>query len=206
MKGKTGENVTALKIKDCTVNDIENVVKLVSLLWADTQNDTSAELQSLYNQYVISYYFIPKSDFNLVALENGKICACLLAAKLQDIKNNLADEWIAGQSLPPEVRDHISEFKAGLDSMCEAECQYAKKNEAVLLFFGSVRKGAGKMLMAEFERRCVGQNISSMILWTDERCDFDYYRNKGFDEVAQFPSPVAIDGRRFKTWIFRKNF
>lgn len=80
--------------------------------------------------------------------------------------------------MPPEVRDHIDEFKAGLDSMCEAE----------------------------FERRCVGQNISNMILWTDERCDFDYYRNKSFDEVAQFPSPVAIDGRRFKTWIFHKNF
>lgn len=201
-----GEELTSLTIQDFTANHIENVVDLVSLLWHNPQEDRPAKLQSLLNQYIIRYYFIPRSNFNLVASEGGKICACLMAAKVKDVKNHSADEWVGGRLTTAADLACLSEIKAGLDAMRDVEHQHAKENEAALLFFGSTRKGAGKLLMSEFEKRCKEQGVSSMILWTDERCDYDYYYKKGFEEVLKLPSPTLVDGRHLETWVFRKEF
>lgn len=195
-----------LNVQDFTAGHIDKITELIDQLWHNPSDEMSKELHSLAHQCILRYYYVPSSHFNLVAIEGGEICACLLAARACDLKNNLANEWLAGCSFRTDVLNHIQETKAYLDSMCNAENHYAAGNEAVLLFFGSVRKGAGRELMTEFEKRCKEQNIGSMILWTDESCNYGYYYQKGFEEVAKFPSPTATNGKHFMTWIFRKHF
>ena len=193
-------------IQDFTTNDFDKVAELIAQLWDGSSDEIPEELDSIYHQYVLRYYYVPSSHFNLVAMQGGEICACLLAAPAYDLKNNLADEWIKDRLHGTDAKKYFQELKTYLDSMSETEHSHAKENEAVLLFFGSIRKGAGKTLMDEFEKRCKEHSINSMLLWTDEMCNYDYYYQKGFEEVAKAPSSAMVDGKNVMTWIFRKNF
>ena len=193
-------------IQDFTANQLGSVSKLIVQLWDNSAGEMPKELDSLFNEYVLRYYYVPSSNFNLVAKTDGEICGCLLAAPACDLKNNTADEWIKGRLHGADAVNCFNEIKSYIDSMRELEHQYANENEAILLFFASIQKGSGKALMAEFEKRCREQNIDSMLLWTDDSCNYEYYYRKGFEEVSKSISPTMMGGRNTTTWVFRKKF
>lgn len=196
--------MSELEIQKFSADNLKEVAELIKSLWNNSESDMPEQLLSLYNEYVLRYYFVEKSPFNLVAIKDDKIVACLLAANAKDIKHNLADDWIKQYLTDKETIEYYNNFKKYIDSMRDAEHLYAKDNEAVLLFFGSAYKGAGKFLMNELEKRCKEQGVNSMLLWTDESCNYNYYYKKGFEEVLKTPSKVEFDGKYPMTWIFRK--
>ncbi len=197
--------MNALTIENFSAGNLADAAELMAQIWGEDAN-IPKDLQRLNNQYFARYYYAPESDFNLIATENGKFCACLLAAPADKHETASADQWLVEHLPTGEYAEHFQKLQAHLNYMREAELRYALKNEALLLFFGSVRKGAGKLLMAEFMKRCKAQSIESMLLWTNELCDYDYYYQHGFTEIAKFPASMPLGGQQLMTWFFRKHF
>ena len=91
-----------------------------------------------------------------------------------------------------------------VNSNSDAERRAALPGEVLLLLFGSLQRGCGRIMMEAFESECRKNGVGSYLLWTDETCDFEYYRKNRFTAVAHFPCAAAIKGKHLETWLFRK--
>ena len=184
---------------------LEAAGELTLKVWGNEIPEIPVPFRPRLYRYLVRYYYMPESALNFAAEEDGALCALLLAAPVQAVHSTDADQWIMEQLKNDEEKQVFSFYKNYLDSNRAAEKKFARPDEAALLLFESVRKGAGRMLLQEFERGCRDRKIPGMLLWTDETCDFDYYNRNGFTAVADFQS-VPLFGRQFRTWLFRKEF
>ena len=184
---------------------LEAAGELTLKVWSNEIPEIPVPFRPRLYRYLVRYYYMPESALNFAAEEDGALCALLLAAPVQAVHATDADQWIMEQLKNEEEKQVFSVYKNYLDSNRAAEKKFARPDEAALLLFESVRKGAGRMLLQEFERGCRDRKIPGMLLWTDETCDFDYYNRNGFTAVADFQS-VPLFGRQFRTWLFRKEF
>ncbi len=187
-------------IRDFTDADLNDAGRIALQLWGDEIPEMPQAVKPEIYRYLARYYFAPTSSFNLAAEKEGGLCGCLLAA--------FPDEARLDELPPlddPAQKRYFEEYRRYLDGNRAAEEKEAGKREIILLFFTSIVRGAGKLLLAELEKRLKAQKIPSMLLWTDETCDFDYYFCNGFVEAGHFASPNGLCGRKFETWLFRKS-
>jgi len=193
-----------LEIHNFAENHLDAAGEIALRLWETTIPGMPEDIRGRIYQYLVRYYYTPDSPLSIGASENGILHAFLLAAPLGHAESEFADKWIAGRLNGSAEHAFFNEYKAYIDGNRKREAGHALANEAVLLLFASVRRGAGRMLMAEFENRCRNRGISSMLLWTDETCDFDYYRRNRFSEVTRFPTDPTVCGQSLTTYLFRK--
>ncbi|MBS1369158.1 MAG: hypothetical protein HPZ91_04285 [Lentisphaeria bacterium] len=196
--------ISGLEVHDFTADHLEGAGAIALQQWGDEIPEMPEKMCRRIYHYLVRYYCVPDSPFSIGASADGKLCAFLLAAPAAHVGSEAADEWMAGQLESDDEYAFYREYKAYIDGNRQKELRHAAADEAVLLLFASVRRGAGRMLMAEFERRCRRHGVSSMLLWTDETCDFDYYYRNGFSETAKFPTEPTICGRALTTYLFRK--
>lgn len=175
-------------------------------LWGDEIPEIPAEFTPTLYQYLARYYYRPDSSFNLGITEDGELQAFLLAAPAEHTGDSSAENWMSNRLTGEAEKEIFLEYKKYLDTNFAAEQKAANPGEMSLLFFGSIRRGCGKRLWTEFEKRCHAHSIPSVILWTDDTCDFEYYYKNNFTEISRFQCPVAIRGHHFSTLIFRKQF
>ncbi|MCQ2352789.1 MAG: hypothetical protein MJ033_04870 [Victivallaceae bacterium] len=187
-------------IRDFTDADLNDAGRIALTLWGDEIPEMPQSVKPEIYRYLARYYFAPDSPFNLAAEKEGQLCGCLLAA----LPGSARLDALPQKSDPAKSR-YFGEYRRYLDGNRAAEEKAARKNEIILLFFTSIVRGAGKLLLAELENRLKAQKISSILLWTDETCDFDYYFCNGFAEAGHFASPCGLCGRKFETWLFRKS-
>ncbi len=186
-------------IRDFAASDLEAAGRIALQLWGDEVPEMPEAIKPAIYRYLARYYFAPASPFNLAAEKDGALCGCLFAAFPEHARLDAAPVW---QS---EAEQHyFDEYRRYLDGNRLVEEKALAENEICLLFFTSIVRGAGKKLLAELEKRLRERKISSMLLWTDETCDFNYYFCHGFAEAGHFPSPGTLGGRAFETWLFRK--
>ncbi len=155
--------------------------------------------------YLVRYYHHRESPFNFAARDaSGKLAGFLLASPPVPDAGRGAETWIAARLQREEERAFHRDYFRYLEHNRLAELQDARPaGELILLLFFSIRKGTGRALLAELERRSRESGIVSWLLWTDETCDFDYYDRHGFTEVRRFPG-AELAGKRFLTYLFRK--
>jgi len=169
--------------------------------WGNVIADLPETLRPLIYESLAKYYFILNSPCNLAIEENGAVTTFLLAVPAE-MARHFEPPFPSGCT--PEDKPVLREYKAYIDSNRYAEHQVLQKDEIVMLLFASIRKGHGKRLLQELERRAVRQGARSLLLWSDETCDFGYYPRHGFREIAHFPCGVPLYGKHFDTYLFRK--
>ncbi len=196
--------MNTLEIHDFTTDHLNDAGMIALQQWKGEAPEMPEKMCPLIYQYLVRYYYVPDSPFSLGATENGKLCAFLLAAPASHADSALADQWISGQLNNKEEEDFFQDYKAYLDGNSQKEQNHALTGEVALLLFASIRKGAGRTLLAEFEKRCRKHGIPSFLLWTDETCDFDYYYKNGFSEAAKFPTNPPLGNQTLTTYLFRK--
>ena len=189
-------------LRDFTPGDFSSAAEIARQAWGDEGGFLPPALLSRIYGYLVRYYYVPDSPFSLAVTHEGRLCAFLLAAAGEH-ETFAADCWIEAQ-LAEEERKVFQSYKAYLDGNSHAAEQAKLPGEVCLLLFAGIKKGSGSLLMAEFERRCRKRNITSMLLWTDDTCDFQWYQRRNFTEAARFPANPSLPGRNLTTLIFRK--
>lgn len=189
-------------LRDFTPGDFTAAAEIAAKAWGDEGGFLPPSIFPRIYGYLVRYYYMPDSPFSLAATLNGRLCAFLLAATGEQ-KSSVADQWIKGQ-LAEEEKEIFQSYKAYLSGNSHAAEKEKFPGEVMLLLFAGIKKGSGSLLMAEFEHRCRERNINSMLLWTDDTCDFQWYQRRNFSEVARFPADPSLPGRNLTTLLFRK--
>lgn len=191
-----------LILRDFTPGDFSFAGELARQQWGDEAGMISESLCSRLYEYLVRYYYVPDSPLSCAVTLKGELKGFLLAAAGEHSSCE-ADCWMRKQ-LSADERAFFECYKAYIDGNKYAEEKQKLPGEALLLLFVSVQKGCGALLMEEFRRRCRKAGISSMLLWTDDTCDFDWYQRRGFEEVGRFPAAPSLPGRQLTTFLFRK--
>ena len=189
-------------LRDFTPGDFSSAAEIARQAWGDEEGFLPHGLLSRIYNYLVRYYYVPDSPFSLAVTHQGDLCAFLLAAPGEH-ESSAADRWIE-ELLSEREREIFESYKAYLEGNSHATEKEKLPDEVMLLLFAGIKKGSGSLLMAEFERRCRENNIKSMLLWTDDTCDFQWYQRRNFTEVAVFPANPSLPGRNLTTLIFRK--
>ena len=147
------------------------------------------------------YYHVRGSSLSCTAHCRGEMCAFLLASEGEHSPG--ADDSFFLQ-LSDSEKVFLESYRAYLEGNRQKEMLQLREKEALLLLFASVRKGCGSMLMERFFERCRERGIPSVLLWTDDTCDFEWYRRNCFCEVAHFAAEPSLPGRKLETFIFRR--
>lgn len=192
-----------LQIRVFSAEDLDQAGLIARRLWGEEAPCIPEKIRTRIYQYLARYYFVPESPYSYAAVENGKLCAFLLASPHGNDDGSAADAWIAGQ-LTPEERPVFEAYRNYIDGNRRKEMGAVKPGEILLLLFASIRKGCGRLLMAEFEARCRKRKVGSVLLWTDNTCDFEYYHRNGFTEVSHFAADPSLPGMKLTTYLFRK--
>lgn len=191
-----------MKLHAFTERHLPEAGRIALAHWGDSVPEIPAELRPLLYEYLVRYYFVPDSPFSFGISEGGVLRAMLLAAPAAG-HPEVSDQWIR-ERLKPEEHALFDEYKAYLDGNRIKEFSAAREDEVILSFFASAQRGCGRMLMQAFEAACHAHGYRSMLLWTDDTCDFSYYYHNGFEEVAKLPTEPTIQGQRLTTYLFRK--
>jgi hypothetical protein len=169
-------------LRDFRAEDLEQAGKIALQIWGDESVFIPASVREGIYSYLVRYCFVPGSHFSCALTdENGVLCAFLLASAPGAYSCAAADAW-AKENLPEESFPFFESYKAYLDGNTKAEETFLEKDEVLLLLFASIRKGCGSCLMEEFKRRCRKHRFRSMLLWTDDTCNFSWYQKHGFSE------------------------
>ena len=184
-------------LRDFLPQDLKKAEEIALKLWGDEGDFIPPfHLEKVYG-FLVRYYYFPESSFNCaVTDENGDLCGFLLAHTRSAAENTDSPE--------NDALEHIQTYKAYLDGNKKAEEYFLRKDEVILLLFASIQKGCGSLLMKEFERRCRTTGIRSILLWTDDTCNLEWYQKNGFSELCRFPAVPSLPGRLLYTFIFRK--
>ncbi len=176
-------------------------------LWGDEVPEFPVRLRPLLYEYLAGYYFHEQSPFNFGVSDEQGLRGMLLAAAARPDggHSHPADGWIEDR-LHPEDRGLFEQYKAYLDGNRAKEIAAARPGEVALLFFASERPGGGRLLMTALEEACIRHGVPSMLLWTDETCDFQYYYKHGFEEVGRLPTEPGLLNMKLHTYLFRKHF
>jgi len=199
---RTGTPLTLAPFAD---GDLAEAGAIACRLWAGEIPDLPDDLAPRLYDYLVRYYYHKESAFNLAARDaDGKLVGFLLASPPVRSVGTGAEEWLSCRLQSEAERDFHRNYFRYLEYNRLAELRDARSDgELLLLLFCSIRKGVGRFLLAEEERLCRAEGISSWLLWTDETCDFDYYYRNGFAEARRFPG-AELAGRRFQTYLFRR--
>ena len=191
-----------LILRDFEPGDLPGAGEIACRLWGDETGFIPSYMKQKLYEYLVRYYYVPDSPFSCAVTCRGELCAFLLAATGKHSTDN-ADLWLR-EKLSAGERELFEVYKAYLDGNKYAEEKLLQKNEVLLLLFCSIQKGCGALLMEEFQRRCLNNGLESMLLWTDDTCDFQWYQRNSFTEVARFRADPALPGRSLTTFMFRK--
>ncbi len=192
-----------MQLHPFTEKHLDQAGEIALAHWGDSLPELSTGLRPLIYQYLVRYYYVPGSTLSFgVSDDDGKLCGMLLAAPATE-HNPHSYDWMLKQ-LEPEDHDSFHNYKAYLDGNRDKELRHARPREVVLSFFASVQRGCGRMLMQAFESACRSQGYDSMLLWTDDTCDFTYYYHNGFEEVAKLKTDPAPANCNLTTYLFRK--
>lgn len=173
-------------------------------LWKGEMPVPQGMERTLYH-FLVRYYYIPESPYNFAVLDGRRLRGFLLAAPAaMPERHDSAREWIQPHLTNDAQKSFFAEYWGYVNSNSAAEKQAALPGEVLLLLFGSLQRGCGRRMMEAFESECRKNGVASYLLWTDETCDFEYYRRNRFAEVANFPCAAAIKGKHLDTWLFRK--
>ena len=173
-------------------------------LWKGEMPVPQGMERTLYH-FLVRYYYIPESPYNFAVLDGRRLRGFLLAAPAaMPERHDSARDWILPHLTNDARKAFFKEYWDYVNSNSAAEKQAALPGEVLLLLFGSLQRGCGRRMMEAFESECRKNGVASYLLWTDETCDFEYYRRNRFAEVANFPCAAAIKGKHLDTWLFRK--
>lgn len=162
-------------------------------------------MESALYHFLVRYYYIPESPYNFAVLDGRRLRGFLLAAPAaMPERHDSAREWIQPHLTNDAQKAFFKEYWDYVNSNSDAERRAALPGEVLLLLFGSLQRGCGRIMMEAFESECRKNGVGSYLLWTDETCDFEYYRKNRFTAVAHFPCAAAIKGKHLETWLFRK--
>lgn len=192
----------AVVLRDFRAEDLERAGEIALHIWGDEAGLIPETMRKNLYSYLVRYYYVPGSPLSCAADVNGEMCAFLLAAAGKH-DSTAAEQWITPR-LSGDEKSIFLKYKAYIDGNKQAEYNFVRENEAVLLLFASAKKGCGSRLMQEFQLRCRNCGISSMILWSDDTCDFEWYKRNNFTETARFPANPSLPGMELTTFIFRK--
>jgi hypothetical protein len=190
-------------LRDFSAADLERAGAIALQIWGDEVDFIPPVLIPKVYDFLLRYYFDPDSPFNCAVTDDtGEVCGFLLAHRKHSETPALG-LWL--DDLTCEERFFVQIYKAYLDGNKKAEEQFLQKDEVLLLLFASLQKGCGALMMQEFERRCREEKISSILLWTDDTCNFNWYHKNNFTELCRFPAQPSLPGQALNTFIFRKN-
>ena len=173
-------------------------------IWEDETPDIPRVYRDVIYAYLPRYYYDQTSPYNLAVLENGHLQALLLASA-DPPEPVAAHAWLK-ENLPPGGWGYAQAYQKYLDGNRRLEDAYRSGDDVVLLFFASIRPGCGKLLMQEFCRRLLGDGKKSMLLWTDNTCDYQYYWDHDFTLLCRQCADPGLAGLSLETMIFRKEF
>ena len=83
---------------------LEAAGELTWKVWNNEIPEIPVPFRPLLYRYLVRYYYMPESSLNFAAVENGSLCALLLAAPVQTVRSTDADRWIMEQLKNDEER------------------------------------------------------------------------------------------------------
>ena len=185
-------------LRDFTAQDLPEAGKIALQLWGNEVPDMPPEVRKSVYDYLARYYFNAASPFNLAAACGGRLQALLLASDEEFVPPPLPED------LPEAVLKYLTGYRKYLDGNRHLEKRYTRYGDVQLLFFASIRPGCGKLLMDEFIRRLRQYNYNSMILWSDNTCNYQYYLEHGFELLHRQIAEPGLENIPLETMIFRK--
>lgn len=187
-----------LILRDFTEQDLPAAGNIALQLWGGEVPGMPPETKKIVYDYLARYYFNDASPFNLAVTCDGRLQALLLASAEEFVPPPLPED------LPPAVLKYLTDYRKYLDGNRHLEKLYTRSGDVQLLFFAGIRPGCGKLLMAEFIRRLRQRNYDSMILWSDNTCNYQYYLEHGFELLHRQIADPGLENMHLETMIFRK--
>ena len=173
-------------------------------IWGNDVPQAGDADKKLMFEYLIRFYFFAASPFNFALRDDdGKICGAIFGHVDKLHGEDEGSAYLAGH---PELLKlpNFTSWTSLLKFNRAREEAAMVENEIILDLFMSKRKGGGRMLMNSFSEAAKNAGIKSMILWTDDCCDFDYYNHNHFTQVGEFYSTLGKE--KHQTFLFRKFF
>lgn len=191
-----------LQVTDFTPELLPEAGRIAYELWGNEVPRMPQEFRPAIYSYLPRYYYVRESVYNLAVLENGRLQALLLASEFAP---EPVEAWeYLQKNLPPGGEMYAQNYRDYLDGNRRLEESFKQSNEAILLFFASIKPGCGKILMREFAFRAQQNKLDSMLLWTDNTCNYQYYFDHDFQLLHRSAAEPGLGDMELETLIFRR--
>ena len=191
-----------LQLKPFTLADIEEAAQLTYATWGDELQADEQVKQVLYEAMVRYYY--RNGDYSYKVVDAQGMQGFLLAglpengpykgAWLQEAGRCLA---CSEQRLLDGYHDYLAYNALQLE-------KYVEQDALLLHLFLSRRPGCGQKLLQQLVELAAAAQRGSMLLWSDETCDYAYYRKNGFQQLAKFSNSKSAELGKLQTLIYKK--
>lgn len=112
-------------------------------------------MESALYHFLVRYYYIPESPYNFAVLDGRRLRGFLLAAPAaMPERHDSAREWILPHLTNDAQKAFFKEYWDYVNSNSDAERRAALPGEVLLLLFGSLQRGCGRIMMEAFESEC----------------------------------------------------
>lgn len=191
-----------LKVEPFTLADIPEASQLTYATWGGELVARPQVKQVLY-EAMVRYYYRNGAYSYKVTDEEGM--QAFLLAGLPG--NNAGGEaWLARASshLPLREQGLLQGYHDYLAYNGRRMERYVEEDDLLLHLFISKLPGCGHSLLQQVAGEGRSGQKKGMLLWTDETCDYAYYRKNGFQQLEKFRNAKSAELGNLQTLIYRK--
>lgn len=192
-----------LRIEPFTLADISEASWLTMAAWSGELVASRQTKQLLYEGMVRYYY---RNENYSYKISDGKGMQAFLLAGLPGNAAGGSTWW--GQAincLSPQEQELVQGYHAYLAYNGQRMEAFAGADDLLLHLFISRRPGCGQGLLTQVEQAAGQRQKKGLLLWTDETCNYAYYRKNGFRQLDKFPNSCSGALGKLQTLIYRKN-
>ncbi len=171
---------------------LKDAAEMMSKTWHFDEHFQGLKYRNILYSILFKYSYYECDYCDIVVDKNERLLGFLMAGKTKQgislkhigIGINFVFRWIIGQfGKRVDAIKTISKFIRSFNEVMADSCKY--DNEVKLFFIEENTRGMGlgKNLMNRYISHCKKNSIKSVILMTDEGCNYGFYEHYGFKQI-----------------------
>ena len=192
----------ALRIEPFTLADIPEASQMTYATWGSELQANRRTKRILYEAMVRYYY--RNGDYSYKVVDDKGMQAFLLAGLPGNSEGSAA--WLAKAKagLLQQERVIVQGYHDYLAYNSLRMEEYVQEDDVLLHLFISKQPGCGHSLLQQVAGAGSDSRKKGLLLWTDETCDYAYYRKNGFQQLDRFQNGKSAELGNLQTLIYRK--
>lgn len=188
--------MSSLVYRKIRKSDYSRVKELIIEAFKFKQYTSNSKVLDIFSETYLRRCLLAQ-NYSQVVEENGEVIGLLLGKinkKNKFLKNapnllSLFICWVRALLTDKKNKAFFLEYKKVSDAYANLikECNENFDGEVVLFIVGEKcrGKGIGRRLVNNYLYFCKSNNVRSLYLFTDSKCNYGFYDNNGFERMGQ---------------------